>query len=113
MQEDKVIFSRNVLQSAAGTALQGAPAATTIMNLTFLTHTNQDLITIPILMFLLSSSFPSLAVLSAALVRARTAGAAAEIDIIIQICRVLDAGSLTSMDICFLQSGDLSLSGLV
>ena len=82
MQEDKDIFSVSVLQFAADTALQAQQLTAAIMNLTFLTHANRDLITIPILMFLLNSSFPL----------TRTAAAAAEIDIIIQLCRTLDDG---------------------
>ena len=82
MQEDKDIFSVSVLQFAADTALQAQQLTAAIMNLTFLTHANRDLITIPILMFLLNSSFPL----------TRTAAAAAEIDIIIKLCRTLDDG---------------------
>ena len=81
-EEDKDIFSVSVLQFAADTALQAQQLTAAIMNLTFLTHANQDLITIPILMFLLNSSFPL----------TKTAAAAAEIDIIIQHCRTRDDG---------------------
>ena len=59
MQEDKDIFSVSVLQFAADTALQAQQLTAAIMNLTFLTHANQDLITIPILMFLLRAATAS------------------------------------------------------
>lgn len=85
MQEDKDIFCVSVLQSSADAALHHPQLTAALMNLTFLTRAPPRSYHHSHIMFLLGTAASQ----AAALVRMAVA---AEIDIIIQLCRMLDDG---------------------